>query len=292
MESVVEAGESLDCDNRLSGGCSGLIEPSSQPISDGGVSEMLPDGEDFALNLLNEVDMMVGLCNDNLSDNGHQPLQQLHQQHHHQQQQQHQLLPIDEASKLAQLAEQQELIEKRQHELERRASFLVRRLRKVQTRLVGEHVAEEAGHVLELAQQSAKKCFYQDLASLGPKAPSSRSFPELAAGNLGSFLQKVQKSCNAQSNSIALRQRNSCRYFGAGSRDTYVGPATNRVPVFGVPQIKLNGEQIEKVAGPLATKLKILQNAYDSDCTASSSGGESCDEMQTFNNPHQQPLPM
>ncbi|XP_058808683.1 KAT8 regulatory NSL complex subunit 1, partial [Phymastichus coffea] len=275
MESAAETGESIGSDHRLSGGCGGLVEAGSTQSTVEGVSEIFPDGEAFALNLLNDMDVM-NLVNDNIADSvvadqpSSQPLRQT-------------------PTKYTELAKRQAQIERRQHDLERRASFLTRRLLKLKAQLVGEHVAEEATHVLELAQKSAKKCFYQDLASLGPKAGNTRNFPELA-GSLGSFLQKVQKSCNAQSNSMAVRQRNTCRYFGAGSKDSYVNITANKIPVFGVPQIKLDGEQVEKVAGPLATKLKFLQSAYDSDCTASSSGGESCDEMQTFNNLHQQSL--
>ena len=285
--------KSMESENRLTGGCGGITEAAVQATVEG-VQEMFADGEAFPLNLLNDVDVM-GLCNDNMADGVvvDQPV------HHHQDQlpelQLSQLQRLQQqeiqATKQNELALHQAQVERRQHELERRTSFLVRRLRKLQSRLVGEHVAEEASHVLELAQKSAKKCLYQDLASLGPKAGNSRNYPELAV-NVSSFLQKLQKSCTAQSNSIAVRQRNTCRYFGAGSKDNYATVTTNRIPVFGVPQIKLEGKEIEKVAGPLATKLKILQDNYDSDCTASSSGGESCDEMQTFNNPHQQPLPM
>lgn len=198
--------------------------------------------------------------------------------------------PFPQPSLESQVAQLQTECKNRQHELERRTDFLLRKLRKAQMKIMGKHVSGEIGNVLEEAQKSAKKAFQQDLASLGPKAGNARNFPELA-GNMNSFLQKVSKTCNALGNSIAVRQRNSCRYFGAGSKDNYISSA-NRGPVFGVPQIKLDGEQVEKVMGSLSTKLKIVQDACDSDCTASSSGGESCDEMQTFNNPHQQQLTM
>jgi len=57
------------------------------------------------------------------------------------------------------------------------------------------------------------------------------------------------------------RQR-VCRYFGGGSRDS-VGSSTsgnngNRQPVFGTPQVKLNGEEVENVAGSLFTQLHIF----------------------------------
>jgi KAT8 regulatory NSL complex subunit 1 len=36
----------------------------------------------------------------------------------------------------------------------------------------------------------------------------------------------------------------------------------------------------------------VVQHEVDSEATESSSGGESCDEMQNYNNPHQQYLSM
>lgn len=266
-------------ENRLTEGCEGTAEASSQGSASEGVSEIFNDGEAFPMNFLNDV---MGMCNENMSDSvvgdaiDQQTLSQEEQ--------------FSQPSLSSQVAQLQAECEARQRELERRTDFLMRRLRKIQMRIMGEHVVEEIGNVLEEAQKSAKKAFQEDLASLGPKAGNARIFPELA-GNMNSFLQKVSKTCNALGNSIAVRQRNSCRYFGAGGKDNYLNSA-NRGPVFGVPQIKLDGKQVEKVMGSLATKLKIVQDACDSDCTASSSGGESCDEMQTFNNPHQQQLTM
>jgi KAT8 regulatory NSL complex subunit 1 len=50
--------------------------------------------------------------------------------------------------------------------------------------------------------------------------------------------------------------------------------------------------ELEKVSGQLHTQLKMVENFVDSDATASSSGGESCDEMQPFNNQHQMHVSM
>ncbi|XP_003424599.1 KAT8 regulatory NSL complex subunit 1 isoform X2 [Nasonia vitripennis] len=282
MENAAEVGNVIDGD----GACSD-VDISVQSASEG-VSEIFADGEGFSLTLLNEVAMM-GLVNDNLSDSGvvatDHPTQETSPLIHEQQLR----LEQQQTAKIDQVAQNQAQVERRQHDLERRLACLKRRAQKIQARQVGEHAAEETGHVLELAQQNAQKAFYEDLASLGPKAGNTRNFPDLA-GNLNSFMQKVEKHCTAQSTSIAVRPRSVCRYFGAGSKDNYVNTTANRVPAFGVPQIKLDKVQVENVAGPLATSLKIIQNHYDSDVTASSSGGESCDEMQIFNNTQQQPL--
>ncbi|XP_026673161.1 uncharacterized protein LOC108629422 isoform X2 [Ceratina calcarata] len=183
---------------------------------------------------------------------------------------------------------QQDLVAQKQHESERKCAFLLRRLRKLQARLIGRHVAEENTGVLELAHHGVKKYLFQELVNIGSKS-NVRNFPGISS-SLSSFLQKIEKMCVAQSNSVN-RQRLCCRYFGDGSRDSLGGASGNngsRQPVFSTPQVKVKGEEIENVAGPLATQLHVVESNLDSDCTASSSGGESCDEMQSFNNPHQQ----
>lgn len=50
--------------------------------------------------------------------------------------------------------------------------------------------------------------------------------------------------------------------------------------------------ELTHVAGLLHTELREVQNAIDSDATESSSGGESADEMVTYNNTQQLSLPM
>jgi len=223
----------------------------------------------FERDLLNDVDVM-SLCNDNMN------------------------IPVDtmDQQKSNSLRLQQDIVAQKQFESERRCAFLLRRLRKLQTRIIGRHVAEENTGVLELAHQGVKKYLLQELVNIGSKS-NVRNFPDIS-GNLHSFLQKIEKMCVAQSNSVN-RQR-VCRYFGGGSRDSVGGSTSgnngNRQPVFGTPQVKLNGEEVENVAGSLFTQLHIVESNLDSDCTASSSGGESCDEMQTFNNTQQQRLSM
>lgn len=222
----------------------------------------------FERDLLNDVDVM-SLCNDNMN------------------------IPVDtvDQQKSNSLRSQQDIVAHKQFESERRCAFLLRRLRKLQTRIVGRHVAEENTGVLELAHHGVKKYLLQELVNIGSKS-NVRNFPEIS-DSLNSFLQKIEKMCVAQSNSVN-RQR-VCRYFGGGSRDNAGGTSGNngnRQPVFGTPQVKLNSKEVENVAGSLSTQLHLVESNLDSDCTASSSGGESCDEMQTFNNTQQQNLSM
>ncbi|XP_078033791.1 non-specific lethal 1 [Augochlora pura] len=231
--------------------------------------EMFPMPEEgfssFERDLLNDVDVM-SLCNNmNIAET-------LNQQ------------------KPNNLKLQQDIVAQKQFENERRCAFLLRRLRKLQARIIGRHVAEENTGVLELAHHGVKKYLFQELVNISSKS-NVRNFPEINS-SLNSFLQKIEKMCVAQSNNVN-RQRLCCRYFGGGSRDSLgstSGTNSNRQPVFGTPQIKVKGDEVENMAGPLATQLHIVESNLDSDCTASSSGGESCDEMQSFNNPHQQHL--
>lgn len=244
---------------------------SNEPAPSGADSvEMFPIPEGFSSferDLLNDVDVM-SLCTDNIN------------------------IDAVEQQKCDNLRNQQDAVTQKQFESERRCAFLLRRLRKLQARLIGHHVAEENTGVLELAHLGVKKYFIQELVNISSKS-SVRNFPEISS-SLNSFLQKLEKTSVAQSNGVN-RQRLCCRYFGGGSRDN-IGPPpstnANRHPVFCTPQVKIQRNDVESVAGPLASQLHTVEDNLDSDCTASSSGGESCDEMQTFNNPHQQPLPI
>ncbi|KAK0169012.1 hypothetical protein PV327_002763 [Microctonus hyperodae] len=241
--------------------------------------EMFPMSESFSSferDYLNDVDVdVMSLVNDNININ---------------------IGESAETQRDNNLRTLQEVVEQRQFELERRSSFLMRRLRKIQSKIVGVHVAEENTGVLELAHHSVKKFFAEELSNIAPKGTTPRNFPEIG-GTLETFLQKIEKSCVAQNNSVN-RQRACFRYFGSGSRENVnsIGGnnATNivRHPVFGTAHIKIDAEEVENVAGSLATQLHTIETNLDSDCTASSSGGESCDEMQTFNNQHQQQLPI
>ncbi|KAG7189615.1 hypothetical protein KM043_017297 [Ampulex compressa] len=244
---------------------------SSEPVQSAvdGV-EMFPIPEEgfssFERELLNDVDV-ISLCNENMN-----------------------ITDTVDQQKSNTIKLQQDIVAQKQFENERRCAFLLRRLRKLQARIVGRHVAEENTGVLELAHHGVKKYLFQELVNISSKT-NVRNFPEISS-SLNSFLQKIEKMCVAQSNSVN-RQRLCCRYFGGGSRDSLGGTSGNngnRQPVFGTPQIKIKGDEVENVAGPLATQLHIVESNLDSDCTASSSGGESCDEMQSFNNPHQQHL--
>lgn len=120
---------------------------------------------------------------------------------------------------------------------------------------------------------------------------SSVKLKAMSQGSAKSLVRKLEMTSILQANA-ASRQRHSARYFGSGS----VEPGTFRSGVTGMttlpPWPADCKQELQKVAGSLYTELSIAQTEVDSEATASSSGGESADEMQNYNNPHQQSLSM
>jgi KAT8 regulatory NSL complex subunit 1 len=82
------------------------------------------------------------------------------------------------------------------------------------------------------------------------------------------------------------------RYFGSGSGDNALLALSSNGPHL-LPKLSADVKnELENVAGQLYTQLKMDENCVDSDATASSFGGESCDEMQSFNDHHQMHVSM
>jgi KAT8 regulatory NSL complex subunit 1 len=95
-----------------------------------------------------------------------------------------------------------------------------------------------------------------------------------------------------QQAAVSTRHQSLQRYFGSGSGDNaLLAPSSNGPRL--LPKLSADVKnELENVVGQLHTQLKMVENCVDSDATASSSGGESCDEMQSFNNHHQMHVSM
>lgn len=69
--------------------------------------------------------------------------------------------------------------------------------------------------------------------------------------------------------------------------------SNNNFKVSAIPRFEhVDVEQLEQTSGLLMTEMRLIENQIDSDATASSTGGESADEMIPYNNNYQQPLSM
>lgn len=162
----------------------------------------------------------------------------------------------------------EEKIKAMQLRLERRCSFLQRRLRILQARAIGKKVSEEAA-------QSFEKC------TRGVRKDSGGGRPV----GLKTFLKTVETTSALQA-SAASRTVVGPKYYNPG---TSKGDASKSASI-GIPSGTLTG--LEDTAGALRSHLSVVKHELDSDATLSSSGAESNDEAVTYNNPHQQPMPI
>ncbi|CAG9787627.1 unnamed protein product [Diatraea saccharalis] len=154
-----------------------------------------------------------------------------------------------------------------QARLERRCSFLQRRLRILQARSIGKRISEEAAQTFDKCIRGARKD--------GGGRPIG----------LKAFLKRIETTAVLQA-SAASRSVAGPKYYHASC--SHVDPSKSAS--VGVSSGTLTG--LEDTAGALRSHLSVVKHELDSDATASSSGAESNDEAVTYNNPHQQPMPI
>lgn len=180
-------------------------------------------------------------------------------------------------------------VNKRQFEIERKCERLLRRLKKLQARCVGKHAGEELTGLFEHVHHLTRQEFQGALSLKNDEQKDNRNkgVTELA---LSTLVNRLSISSLNQASGLT-KYRPVVKYFGSGSAE--VPPQNESLPGSILPKFNdEDKEEIKTVAQQLHTKLHMLQNHLDSDVTASSSGGESCDEMQNYNNPHQSHLSM
>lgn len=276
-------GESVSIDPSEGGEPEGMFT-----ISDG--TDIASGLSTFERELLNDVDMMNMCVDVNLSEN-----------------------PLVIENKEALTKERIEDARKKQFEMERKCERLLRRLRKLQARTMGKHISEEVTGLLENAHRMLKQSASQkeQTVSLGSnsgavgvsvqseeasaakfevsrKEKKLKGISTYAMANLFRRLDMLSQ----QQAAVSTRHQSLQRYFGSGSGDHAPLAASSNGPRV-LPKFSADVKnELEKVDGQLHTQLKMVEDCVDSDATASSSGGESCDEMQSFNNHHQMHVSM
>lgn len=197
-------------------------------------------------------------------------------------------------------------VQKKQIEVQRRLDFLKRRVLKVQSRIMGQHVSGEMAGVFEHVQRSLKRlkdtATQENINSLDiastpnstlplplSEAPLDKVMKPMSQSSAKILVRKLESSAVLQANSAA-RQKHVPKYFGSGS----IEPATFRTSVSGIvaipPWTAEHKQELQKVSGTLKSHLRLVQSEVDSEATDSSSGCESSDEFQNYNNQHQQYL--
>ncbi|XP_050293244.1 KAT8 regulatory NSL complex subunit 1 isoform X2 [Anthonomus grandis grandis] len=183
-------------------------------------------------------------------------------------------------------------LESRHSRIERRLDFLRRRCFKLQSKHIGQHISGEVVGVFEQVHRSIKKPKDQDNSKsfgLNQYCDLTDKLKPLSASSAKVLARKLEMAKVLQANNSA-RQKNIPKYFGSGS----IEPAMFRSSSGGqvtIPHWSAEHKQeLKRVSDQLQVQLRVVQHEVDSEATESSSGGESCDESQTYNNPHQQYL--
>ena len=160
---------------------------------------------------------------------------------------------------------------RRQRDLEVRVDRMLHRLRRLQSRQSISHTKQQlVGFMAD--QQKNLDAFTKLSRSAGGSSTidlkaellQSKDVKNLSTAALVNLVHKLQSS-----QPLTLRQHL------AGANSTAEAAVTE-------PSMKLDGDlctQLEQTAGQLQTNLRHLEGNWDSDATESSSGGESCDEM-------------
>lgn len=182
-------------------------------------------------------------------------------------------------------------IEKKHVEIKRRLDFLRRRAHKLQARLLGQHMSYEVSGIYENVYRTLKKP--KDVFDINSSGllcdeiiSEKKPISSICAKN---FIRKLEITSVMQANSISHHKICS-KYFGSGSVEYPVLKNISCGSINVLPWPKEEKKHLNKIANQLQTQLAFSQKEVDSEATESSSGGESCDEMQNYSNPHQQYL--
>lgn len=160
---------------------------------------------------------------------------------------------------------------RRQRDLEQRLDRMLHRLRRLQSRQSVSHTKQQLTGFMVDQQKNldtvTKLSRSASSSNIDLKAEllQSKDVKNLSTAALVNLVHKLQSS-----QPLTLRQHL------AGATSTSAETAVTE------PSMKLDGDlcaQLEMTAGQLQTNLRHLESSWDSDATESSSGGESCDEM-------------
>lgn len=156
--------------------------------------------------------------------------------------------------------------------------------------------------------QDASKCFLKVIAARPPASEWKDVHESLVPANqLSTLLRKIESVANAQqlctttSTSLvnithkktkkALMEAQAAAASSSAPNSSLYSDGKAEEIVVGTFEENVSDE-LSQVAGLLQSEMSEVQKAVDSDATESSSGGESADEMVSYNNTQQQTLPM
>ncbi|XP_055854914.1 uncharacterized protein LOC129918419 isoform X2 [Episyrphus balteatus] len=176
-------------------------------------------------------------------------------------------------------------IEKNQQTMQRKIDFLSRRLRKLQARYMSKQASEEVAGLFEWSARTTKR--KNSNADHQQLTYAEERYHPVTATTMRSVLKKIENAASSAqqvSPGKKLQQANVSKTVEPSvpvAMDVVVPTFDEKVT-----------EEIAHVSGRLQAEMREVQSAIDSDATASSSGGESADEMVPYNNISQETMPI
>lgn len=221
-----------------------------------------------------------------------------------------------------QISELRADIEKRRQQMQRKCDFLLRRLRKLQARYMTQHASEEIVGLIEHCHRYNRRkereialgvkpvvaepnlpdvLPYQPPPGTSSATASDSKLMPVSGSAIRNIIKKLEQTATNQKATYSKRQL-GVKYFQSSQESSRVAagaplptprspPPTNNFSCVHRFEDKVI-DQVDQVAGLLHAELRTVERAIDSDATASSSGGESADEMIVYSNPTQQNLQM
>jgi KAT8 regulatory NSL complex subunit 1 len=137
-----------------------------------------------------------------------------------------------------------------------------------------------------------------DVIEPSPKTPpplnSHDTLKSVPYSEMKSFMRRINNISTMQSTVLTKREL-AFKFFSTKSSQ-FSHSNLNQASNFessAIPKLEdADVDQVEQTSGLLLSELRMIENQVDSDATASSTGGESADEMIIYNNHIQQPLSM
>ena len=175
----------------------------------------------------------------------------------------------------------------KQHALERRNQHLIRRLRRLQARQLEMHCRNQIGSFVSFQRRNLqtvanKSIGMQNVAGtqseLKAELLKSEDVKNLSTSALVNLVRKIQATHANLNRRLATQMK---------SREDREGLHLTSV-------LNIDSEvsaESARVAGHLSTNMHHMHNAFDSDATESSSGGESCDEYDDYEQERKVPPP-
>ncbi|XP_067687767.1 KAT8 regulatory NSL complex subunit 1-like [Haliotis asinina] len=163
-----------------------------------------------------------------------------------------------------------ECVSTSQHQLQRRAEFLLRRLRRIQGRQIENHTRQQLHHFVEYQHKNLETVVKSINApvtgtELKTELLQSEDVKNLSTAALVNLVRKLQAPKN-----LSLNQR----LVHPPKTEAVIQTTTNILKMD-----KSVRNESETAADHLCSTIKSLESVVDSDATESSSGGESCDEF-------------